>query len=66
MKVKHIRESLNMSQEDLAKKAGVAQSTIHYIECGNNPTFKTLKKLAAALGISVTELLDEPKTGAEN
>ncbi|NPV72895.1 MAG: helix-turn-helix transcriptional regulator [Pelotomaculum sp.] len=61
------RESLGMSQKELAEKAGIAQSTVHYIESGGNYTHKTLQKLATALGISVSELLGEtqPKAAGE-
>lgn len=61
MKVKMLRESLGMSQKELAERAGIAQSTVHYIESGGNYTHKTLQKLAAALGVSVADLLDEPQ-----
>jgi transcriptional regulator with XRE-family HTH domain len=54
-----LRESQGMSQKELAEKAGVAQSTVHYIESGGNYTQKSIQKLAAALDVSVTELLDE-------
>jgi len=50
MKIKLLRESLGMSQKELAEKAGVAQSTVHNIESGGNYTHKTIQKLAAALG----------------
>ncbi|MGE5585793.1 MAG: helix-turn-helix domain-containing protein [Bacillota bacterium] len=59
-KVKTLREQLGLSQQELAKAAGVAQSSIHYIEMGRkSPTTRTLQKLAAALGVPASELLDE-------
>jgi len=70
-RVKELREKLNMSQLELARKAKVAQSTIHYIETGQkSPTYRVLKKLAAALGVTVSELLgedtDRPQSGAKS
>jgi len=62
VRLKEIRLTQNLSQQELAKKAGVGQSTIHYIESGvKSPTFKVLEKLAAALGVSVAELIEKPK-----
>lgn len=58
MDIKELREKQGLSQEQLAEKAGVAQSTIHYIENGNNPRTETLIKIAAALGVKPGELLD--------
>ncbi|MEW5954874.1 MAG: helix-turn-helix transcriptional regulator [Bacillota bacterium] len=64
MRVKELRESFGLSQKALAEKAGIAQATVHYIESGGNYTQKSILKLAAALGVSVTDLLDEPQTRA--
>ncbi|NPV80695.1 MAG: helix-turn-helix transcriptional regulator [Firmicutes bacterium] len=59
-KIKALREQRRLSQQELAKAAGVAQASIHYIETGQkSPTVRTLDKLAAALGVPVSELLDD-------
>jgi transcriptional regulator with XRE-family HTH domain len=49
-----------MNQLELAKKAKVAQGYISDLEAGRkkNPGLDALKKLAKALGVSVSELLD--------
>ena len=49
-----------MTQERLAKKAGVTQGYIAQLEGGlrKSPSLPTLKKLARALGVPVTELLE--------
>ncbi|GAB6159375.1 helix-turn-helix transcriptional regulator [Desulfotomaculum varum] len=68
MKVKQLRESQGLSQKALAEKAGVAQATVHYIESGGNATQKTLQKIATALGVSVSKLLEDdeiPKASNE-
>ena len=45
---------------DLAKKAGVTQAYIAKLEAGEkkNPSLDVLKRLARALGVPVTELLE--------
>lgn len=48
------RISANMSQRDLTSKTGISQSAICNIELGcGNPSLKTLKRLAAGLGLKV-------------
>jgi len=60
VKIKRFREEREMTQEQLAKKSGVARVTIAQLEVGirKNPMIQTRKKLAKALGVSITELLD--------
>jgi transcriptional regulator with XRE-family HTH domain len=46
-----------LSQLDLARMAGVSPSTISLIETGKaTPNYGTVRKLAAALGVSPLEL----------
>jgi transcriptional regulator with XRE-family HTH domain len=58
--IKKLREQRNMTQEGLAKKAGVTQGYIAQLESGlrKNPSLPALRKLARALGVPVTELLE--------
>ena len=51
-RVKEEREKKGMTQEELAKKAGVSRTIISGLESGtiNVTTTKTLKKIAEALG----------------
>ena len=45
------RNSLNVTQKQLAEKSGISQSNISKIESGNyHPSVSTLKKIADALG----------------
>ena len=54
--LKQLRESKNMTLEELAKKSGVGRGTIGDIETGKNKsTVKTLGKLAAAMGLTKEE-----------
>jgi len=48
-----IRRRQLLSQRDLAKKAGVALSTIYLIESGRNPhpRLKVMRALCEALGV---------------
>ena len=54
-----LRESKNMSQRALAKKANVTQSYVAQLESGlkKNPSLPVLRRLAKALGVPVAELL---------
>ena len=48
------RESLNISQEELAQRTGVKQSNISRFESGrHSPTVSTLQKIADGLGMSL-------------
>ncbi len=48
-----------MSQQTLAEKAQVAQSTLSYIEAGKkSPTFETLSAIAGGLDLSIMDLLN--------
>ena len=61
MRLKEVRNSKFLSQEDLAEQSGVAASTIVRIEQGvvvPNPS--TLRKLATALGVDPSELVTDP------
>jgi transcriptional regulator with XRE-family HTH domain len=59
--IKKFRKRLNLSQEELARKAGITYSTLIKLESGvnKNPTVKTLQQLAGALGVSIDQLLEE-------
>lgn len=58
--LRQLREAKGMSQLELANRARVAQGYISALEAGDkkNPGLEVLKRLAKALGVSVTELLE--------
>ncbi len=57
--IKELRKKHKISQEELAKKAGITYSTLIKIESGanDNPTIKTMKKIADALDVSLDYLV---------
>ena len=55
--IRKCRQKLKMSQEDLAKKAGIPQSHVCRLETGKHaPTYLTIERLADALGVSASQL----------
>lgn len=58
-KIKQLRLSKNLSQEQLAEKAKVSVRTIQRMEAGDDASIETLNLVAGALGVSVKELFDD-------
>lgn len=59
-KLKQLREDRGLSQRELAKKANTTGVYVCLLEAGakQNPSLAVLKRLAKALGVPVTELLE--------
>lgn len=56
-KIKELRTSLGMTQEDLAEKSGVRRETIVFLEQGKyNPSLKLAHDVAKILKTSMDEL----------
>ncbi len=57
-KIKEAREELKMSQEKLAKEAGVSRTIISGLESGaiKTTTTSTLLKISRALGKKINEI----------
>ncbi len=56
--VKHRREELGLTQEQLANDTDLHQRWISNVETGKrNPSYASLRRLAAGLGLPVSELL---------
>lgn len=70
-KIKSLRKSLKLTQDGLAEKAGIAREQISRYETGRiTPDTETIAKIASALNVSISELLDneeliEPATVPE-
>lgn len=61
-RLKMARIKANMTKADMARKLGMAYSTYDGYETGyREPKFETLQKIASALEIDVTELLQPLK-----
>lgn len=53
-KIKNLRKSRKMTQEDFAAKIGVSRSTLSCYEIGQRtPTLKTLQEIATIFGIGL-------------
>lgn len=56
-RVRTLRQQKGWSQNKLSKITGVSQTTISAIENGErNKSYYTIKKIAAALGVTMDEL----------
>ena len=63
-RLKTLRQLRAMSQEELAEESGVGRATVSRIERGETGAHgKTLRKLAKALGVKVSELVALPGGG---
>lgn len=61
--IKRLRNKNEWTQEELAEKSGVTYTTIIKIEQGvvDNPTLKTLEKLAKVFDTSIDNLVKQSK-----
>ncbi|MEQ8785485.1 MAG: helix-turn-helix transcriptional regulator [Pirellulaceae bacterium] len=58
MYIRSRRESVGMSQREMAARAGIGKSFVHEIETGvGNPTWTQLSKLSYALGVPFAECI---------
>lgn len=56
-RIKELRARYNLTQEDLAKKAGVRRETIVFLEQGKyNPSLQLAHDVSKALKTSIEEL----------
>ena len=64
--IKHLRDARNFTQQQLAKVSGVPRPTVANLESGAaNPTLGVLVKVAAALQVSIEELIAAPRAAAK-
>lgn len=58
--VKRLREAKGLSQAVVAARANIAREYLNRLEAGrHDPTVGTLTRIAKALGVPVTRLLEE-------
>lgn len=57
--IKKLRKQRKLSQEQLARKAGITYSTLIKLESGanKNPTIETVRRLASTFGVGLDELV---------
>ncbi|SHI29483.1 helix-turn-helix domain-containing protein [Desulfosporosinus lacus] len=56
----YLRTKQKLSQSELSRRSSVSQTYISELEANRKqPTYPILKKLAAALGVSIAELIGE-------
>jgi transcriptional regulator with XRE-family HTH domain len=66
LKIKEFRTLKNWTKTELARQSGLSQSFINDLESGaKDATSKTLRKLADALEVSISELLGENEQSKE-
>ena len=59
MKLKRLRESKGLTQEELAKKARISRAYLARLETGrHDPHLSRLRLLAKALKVKVADLVD--------
>jgi transcriptional regulator with XRE-family HTH domain len=59
MTVRRLRKNRGISQQELARRSGLSREYVARLEIGqHNPSLATLQKLAKALGVPVTALLE--------
>ena len=57
-RLREVREARNLSQEELAAKAGVHRTYVGLLERGErNVTLRTIERLADALSVGMAELM---------
>jgi transcriptional regulator with XRE-family HTH domain len=60
--IRRERERAGLTMTELAKRAGIAKSTLSQLESGvGNPSVETLWALGAALGVPFSRLVDPPR-----
>lgn len=65
--VRSLREQRGLTQQQMAKIAGIPRATWGNLESGEaNPTLHVLTKVAAALQVRIEELLSPPRTAARH
>lgn len=65
-RLRNIRKSKNLRLKDVAKAAGIAQSSLSYIENGTNmPTIDTLERIIGALGMTTNDFFSVYPTAEE-
>jgi len=62
-RLRELREQSNVSQAELARRAGVSLATVRRLEAGNLARVSTASKLARALGMEWRALVADRQGG---
>ena len=62
MRVKELLKEKGMTAKELAKKMGVSEGALSKSLSGN-PTLDKLNEISSALGVPISELFEQPKSG---
>ncbi|MBS5388850.1 MAG: helix-turn-helix transcriptional regulator [Clostridiales bacterium] len=66
-KIKQARLAMHLSQTELAQLTGISERSLYtYEQLGTLPRKNNIRKLAEALHISVSYLVDEEQTNSQN
>ena len=59
--IKRLRRKLGITQTELARRAGIRQGVLSYIENGRtkHPRIDTLAAIANALGVTIEDLIEK-------
>ena len=60
LRVQEVCKNQGITMQEVAKKMGVTYQAL-YASVSGNPTIGKLQEIANAIGVSVSELIDEPK-----
>jgi len=63
LKVKEVCKQKGLTVTKLAEKLNIKQESLSRAINGN-PTLDTMQKIASALGVPISDILDEPKGNA--
>ena len=64
--IQTLRKKQGLSQERLARNAGIPRSTLTHMESGQgNPSLSNLARIAGALGLGIEELLSRPRSDCQ-
>jgi transcriptional regulator with XRE-family HTH domain len=60
-RVRELREARGLSQSEVARRAGITPSAVHFIESGRTkePSASTVAAIARAIGVGVEEVFEE-------
>lgn len=63
IRVRALRESQGLSQEQLGERCGLHRNYVGGLERGEyNPTLFSMARIARALGVSISDLVSDVKT----